>query len=1017
MEYTLIANSGIQLMTFHLDLDIQNKFKMWFHEWYDTANGQWRLDLVHEAITDDSAYYYDKHELFDGGYLNDPSIEFDPTELKADGILPLQIDDQICPGVKGELYKLTFTDKHNKLDFFENKWLPLPYFFKRTEKRYKFGPLNWSRFKLIPRLTEEGKREYDVVLAFDTRAAYENNEYNEFPVFPDKYCPEMNFSLCDNEFFLMDFCSIGNNWDYIDKYLFKLVYPNYQNVSQVKGANIHRMSYIASYVFLINYIAQNQLFPKVKLYKDSDVSVRNIDMVIDIGNSRTTALLIEDNTNFNQVFPLTLVDYTDMIIDGDQETPSRIRSYNEPFDMRLAFRRVDFGSFGIEDSKQFVYPSFIRLGQEANTLIHKASNEHSDQETISTYSSPKRYLWDWKPNKEEWEFLVLPGEETSHILNINGISNQLLSDGRIDTTGEEGGRTFKYSRRSLMTFAFLEMLVQANAQVNSDKYRSDVGFKTQPRKIKRIIVTCPTAMSKIEREALVKCAKDATTLLDNFKFGTNTTNIEIVPAVRSMKDSDGSWYYDEATCAQLVYIYGEVGYKYKGSCSEFFKLYGKQKNNQPQPSLTVGSLDIGAGTTDLMISEYTYKKGDLTTITPNPQFYDSFYYAGDDMLKALIENIMLLDEKHSAIIKSLKKLDIKDYRQKIKDFFGPDHAGQTISERIARRDFNIQYSIPLMYYYLSLASNDSCDCVIKYEDVFGNCPPNEHVIEDFKRRMGIDLTSLNWDYDKEYVAGIISKKFEPLLKKIAAMFFAYSCDVILLSGRPASLPAIRDIFLKYYPVSPNRLIVLNNYYVGDWYPFDDNTGYITNPKTIVAMGGVIGHYASEYSNLNKFVIDLEKLKSNLKSTVNYIEASRDGQPIEYLITPEKSQGDITLSSIPDSLMVRQIGLESYPSRALYSIDFNRLKLASKIRSKAEIEGENPSDAAIQARVEDEIEIFKKRMPFKVTISRDPEDKEKLSIASIEDREGKEVADSSIEIHIQSLGVDEQYWLDSGVFDF
>lgn len=1017
MEYTLIANSGIQLMTFHLDLDIQNKFKMWFHEWYDTANGQWRLDLVHEAITDDSAYYYDKHELFDGGYLNDPSIEFDPTELKADGILPLQIDDQICPGVKGELYKLTFTDKHNKLDFFENKWLPLPYFFKRTEKRYKFGPLNWSRFKLIPRLTEEGKREYDVVLAFDTRAAYENNEYNEFPVFPDKYCPEMNFSLCDNEFFLMDFCSIGNNWDYIDKYLFKLVYPNYQNVSQVKGANIHRMSYIASYVFLINYIAQNQLFPKVKLYKDSDVSVRNIDMVIDIGNSRTTALLIEDNTNFNQVFPLTLVDYTDMIIDGDQETPSRIRSYNEPFDMRLAFRRVDFGSFGIEDSKQFVYPSFIRLGQEANTLIHKASNEHSDQETISTYSSPKRYLWDWKPNKEEWEFLVLPGEETSHILNINGISNQLLSDGRIDTTGEEGGRTFKYSRRSLMTFAFLEMLVQANAQVNSDKYRSDVGFKTQPRKIKRIIVTCPTAMSKIEREALVKCAKDATTLLDNFKFGTNTTNIEIVPAVRSMKDSDGSWYYDEATCAQLVYIYGEVGYKYKGSCSEFFKLYGKQKNNQPQPSLTVGSLDIGAGTTDLMISEYSYKKGDLTTITPNPQFYDSFYYAGDDMLKALIENIMLLDEKHSAIIKSLKKLDIKDYRQKIKDFFGPDHAGQTISERIARRDFNIQYSIPLMYYYLSLASNDSCDCVIKYEDVFGNCPPNEHVIEDFKRRMGIDLTSLNWDYDKEYVAGIISKKFEPLLKKIAAMFFAYSCDVILLSGRPASLPAIRDIFLKYYPVSPNRLIVLNNYYVGDWYPFDDNTGYITNPKTIVAMGGVIGHYASEYSNLNKFVIDLEKLKSNLKSTVNYIEASRDGQPIEYLITPEKSQGDITLSSIPDSLMVRQIGLESYPSRALYSIDFNRLKLASKIRSKAEIEGENPSDAAIQSRVEDEIEIFKKRMPFKVTISRDPEDKEKLSIASIEDREGKEVADSSIEIHIQSLGVDEQYWLDSGVFDF
>lgn len=769
--------------------------------------------------------------------------------------------------------------------------------------------------------------------------------------------------------------------------------------------------------FLVNYLAKNQIFPQIKLFKDSDVAVRNIDMVIDIGNSRTTALLIEDNSNFNQVFPLNLIDYTNMIVGGDEDKEPQIRSYSEPFDMRLAFRRVDFGAFGIEDSKQFVYPSFIRLGQEANTLIHRASNGCSDQENLSTYSSPKRYLWDDKPNKQEWEFLILPGEEGSHILNIQGVSNQLLSDGRIDVSGEKGGRTFKYSRRSLMTFAFLEMLVQANAQINSHQYRTNVGYKTQPRKIKRIIVTCPTAMSKVEREALVKCAKDATVLLNNFKFGSKTSDIEIVPSVRSMKDDEGTWYYDEATCAQLVYMYGEVGYKYKGNCREFFKLYGKEKTGQTKPSLTVGSLDIGAGTTDLMISEYTYTEGDLTTITPDPLFYDSFYYAGDDMLKSLIENVMLLDEKHSAFIKALRRQGVKDYRQRIKDFFGPNHNGQTISERTARRDFNIQYSVPLMYHFLNLASNSSCDCIVKYEDVFGNCPPNDYVIEDFKRRMCIDVTELSWEYDKDYVAEIIGKKFEPLLKKIAAMFFAYSCDVIPLSGRPASLPSIRDIFLKYYPVSPNRLIVLNNYYIGEWFPFDNNTGYVTNPKTIVAMGGVIGHYASEYSNLNKFVINLEKLKSNLKSTVNYIEASRGGQPVEYLISPKKMQGDLTLSTIPDSLMVRQIGLESYPSRALYLIDFNRLKMESKVRGKAELEEDNPSDAAIQARVEDEIDDFKKRMPFRVSISRDSEDKEKLSVVSIIDRDGKDVADSSIEIHIQSLGVDEQYWLDSGAFDF
>lgn len=181
-SFSLIANSGIQLLTFRLKLNTQDKFKMWFREWYDTSNGQWRLDLAHEVTTDDNVLFYDKHELFDGGYLNDPTIEYDPIELRNDGINPLKIDDEMCNGVRGELYKLTFSDKHNALKNFENKWIPIPYFFKRTEKRFKFSPMNWSRVKFVPRSEGKTELEYDVILAFDTRAGYSSNEYNEFPV-------------------------------------------------------------------------------------------------------------------------------------------------------------------------------------------------------------------------------------------------------------------------------------------------------------------------------------------------------------------------------------------------------------------------------------------------------------------------------------------------------------------------------------------------------------------------------------------------------------------------------------------------------------------------------------------------------------------------------------------------------------------------------------------------------------------------------------------------------------------
>lgn len=1021
-DIKLIANSGIQTFVFPISIDTQEKFKMWYHEWYDTENGEWILDPVHELRTEEENIYYKKRELHKAGYLADPTIPIDPAELKVDGIFPLRIDDENCTGIKGDVFNLTFADSEHTLACFENVWLPLPYFFKKTPKRFRFGPLNWSRFKLVPLGDEKGVKRYNVVLAFDTRVKAEADEYDECPVFPDKFRLDMDFELCNNEFYLMDYCTAGQDWSYIDEYLLKLVHPGIQRVSQIRGNGVRRMAYIASYVHLLCYLSRSRQFPKVTLYRDTDVETKDVDMVVDIGNSRTTALLIEDNTTFNQVRQLELIDYT-ALVGGDDHKPC-VRTYTGPFDMRLAFRKVDFGSFGMKDSRQFVYPSLVRLGPEANHLIHLATNTIEDEETLSTYSSPKRYLWDWRPSREEWRFLVLDGERDDHILNLRGITSQLKSDGRLDLRGF-GGQSFHYSRRSLMTFAFLEMFVQARTQINGESHRSNrtgFGHPTMPRKLKRVIITCPTAMSKVEREALVQCAKDAVVLLENFGYNSPDDNprpgrsIEIVPAV-TKRDDEGTWFYDEATCSQLVYMYGEVGHKYKGCCNEFFNLYGKIEDGDTVPSITVGSLDIGAGTSDLMISKYTYTSGDVTTITPDPQFYDSYYYAGDDMLYALIKNVMILDES-SAFREELSHLPTRDYRQTMKNFFGRDYNGQALADRIMRKDFNIQYSIPLMCHFLELLNTGSHDCVVKYDDVFADCPPNDNVVQEFRRRTGIDVTTLSWKYNAQRVGDVVRKEFEPLLKKIATIMYSYACDIVLLSGRPASLSPIRDLFLKYYSVSPNRLIVLNNYYVGDWYPFGENTGYIRNAKTIVAIGGVIGHYAAELSNLNKFIIDLDRLKRGLQSTVNFVGASREGQPVDYCITPEKSRGELTVSALPATLTVRQIDIESYPSRALYSIDFNRYKMCDRIRKKAILSGEEiPTDAKVDALVKETVAALERRKPFRITLERDAEDKELLTISAITDKDGNDVVDSNLEIHIQSLGTDEQYWLDSGAFDF
>ena len=68
-EHTLIANSGIQIISFRISINTQEKFKLWYREWYDTDNGEWRLDSVYELRTDDACYYFDKLELHRGGVL------------------------------------------------------------------------------------------------------------------------------------------------------------------------------------------------------------------------------------------------------------------------------------------------------------------------------------------------------------------------------------------------------------------------------------------------------------------------------------------------------------------------------------------------------------------------------------------------------------------------------------------------------------------------------------------------------------------------------------------------------------------------------------------------------------------------------------------------------------------------------------------------------------------------------------------------------------------------------------
>jgi hypothetical protein len=635
-------------------------------------------------------------------------------------------------------------------------------------------------------------------------------------------------------------------------------------------------------------------------------------------------------------------------------------------------------------------------------------------------------LWDNKPQEKNWEFLTLKGETASNsILKIKGISEQLNSDGSINEDGEGGIEKF-YSRKALMTFAFLEIFSQARMQINSYEYRHQWGEENKPRRIGRIIVTCPTAMSKVEQIALRKCADDASKILERF-YTENLTNeieynipaksIQVIPSIKNLlnKHEKTEWVYDEATCSQFVFLFAELSQRYRNNCKEYFDFYGKVRTdleNYSKKSITIGSVDIGAGTTDLMIASYKYNDSEQCTLTPVPLFWESFYLAGDDLLKNLIRKL-IIEGEYAAIPNHLLRLSHPDISRLIIDYFGTDNARQSVTDRQIRSEFNLQVSVSVVTHYLHLLKENTVEvATLSYSDIFADNKPTERVNEHFTKHFGFSIKDLQFNYNKDIVSKIVQSTFDTLVGKISTILSYYGCDIVLLTGRPTSLNPLSDLFFKYYATSPNRLITLSNYRIGTWYPFQDGKGYFSDSKSIVAVGAMIGDYASKRGGLNGFSLDLSELIRDMNPTTECF--SKSEKDISF-INPETNSANIEVSQLPLRIWTRQLDSITYPTRPFYALDFDEEKIKERIKDRLRLENSeirNINDATIR-----EVERLRTLSPFNFTIERVDylEDKEKLKIESVVDKDQNDLPISFFKLQIQSMSETDNYWLDSGEF--
>lgn len=1018
MEYSLIANSGIQFYKTDIAINLNSMSKHLFHEWFDEELVETNLEFAYQLP--ESMKVVRLSELEECHFISkDGRLIVSEEEVLSNPNLEILFDGDIHDAE--DIFSMKLSDKRCKIDKMLGQWLPLPMFELDFLGDFKAGPYNWCRCKIIPKEEEpqNGIIEADVLFAFDTRALYEEvDEYAECPVFVSDTEKSKRFKLCDRVSRLLDFCSGKNSW--IRGYLMNLVH----GVTEIEDIRIdskereYKYAFLSTYLLIIEYLSKHLALPDFRLVRDRDVSNIGVEMIIDIGNSRTAAILFEDG-DFTRVKPLRLQNFTFPIKDGE------LNRKEDTFDMRLAFQKVSFGEHTMAGSNQFVWPSIVRLGSEAEYLTHETTNLAEGDEILSTYSSPKRYLWDRKARREEWRCVRTSAEGRNEEPLIEGISNYFSDNGEIDKDGFGFG--LHYSRKTLMTLAFMEILSQAKVQINGYEYREFNGKITTPRRIDKIILTCPTAMSKNEQLSLHGSLKDALFVLNKFSSNIDHTStpidIKVVPELKKNTDDTPQWIFDEATCSQFVYLYGQFCHTYLNSSQEFFNLYGRKRQSEDgemKDSLVIGSLDIGAGTSDIMVCKYEYNPHNTSRLKPLPVFWDSFDFAGDDMLHVLISNA-LLQGTNGIMERKLRETGVEetDIRRKLYQFFGEDNAQLSFRDRILRRDFNLQVLVPVMYHFLQLLSEDVMYREVPFQTIFQENMPSEYVLDKFSQKFGFQLSDIRWIYDSEVMTRIIERTMTPMLENAATVMYAHGCDIVLLSGRPASLRPIKDIFLKYFAVSPHRLIVLNKFRIGTWYPFSDEYGYLSNSKSVVPVGAMIGHLASSAGGFNNFSLDLTELGKRLKPTTEYfIVKDVLVSSNKSFITPRQNTGEITANSFPLYIGSCQFDVRHYPVRPFYVLDINKDSIADRFLRKYDAQGQKLTDSNLQYLVREYSDSIMSKAPLTFTLTRDDyeENKEILTIDSVRGTDGEDLNTGDFLLSVQSLNDPECYWLDSGVFN-
>lgn len=979
----LIQNTGIQFIEIPLHIN-------------EDDNLSSEKSFAEEIIYDENGNEESGSILFPYKW-NDVYIDFDSINAEAidsnGSVIPNEIREDFVKTIDTKkIYKIRGRES---FDVFSGHWVPIPYFRTRNDKSKPFhaGPQNWCRMWFGEVDIETKRKEgftHKVVLAFDTKTS-ENHESDYLtPNNSDASSSgNIRFKCVTKERFFTSFYSRED----IDTWL--------SNIYDLKAnRNRNHFRHYANYFVILDLLEKAGGFPEVALLPGDRII--ETGLVLDIGNSRTCGLIVETSSpQPNKTFDFTA---TKKLKIRDLSIP--YKTYDEPFEMQIAFAEEKFGNEASDFfSDVFQWPSLVRIGEEAVRLTSIFESEDFQ----ATMSSPKRYLWDHDQSSLPWikvdkdGYIGYSKSKNLKMSALFGISEYLNDDGSLNHNGFPTTKS-NYSRGSLMTFAFVEIILQAISQLNSPTFRKDMGNSSFRRVLKNIVVTCPTAMTRKEQKYLRQSVDDAITLIRKYDGVSLHEELNIYPEESKavFDESKKYWKYDEATCSQITYLYSALVDKFNGKHELFFEYKGKKRKNTlntEKHSVTIASVDIGGGTTDLMICNYQADAdSEVPVIIPIPVFWEGFNIAGDDIVKRIIEFVIL-----PSVEKYIKENGGVNVDETLNYLFGYNTGNQAATHRIYRKQFANQIATYCAYDAINHVMSNAVNRKKKIADIFKTYPkPKNNLIPyiDDVVQKRCDVPSFSFldvliDFDTNLINYAIKDIINPVINQLTKLIAVFDCDVLLLSGRSSNLGVIRELFEKSLIMSPDKIISFGTYKFGDWYPFA-TFGEVKDPKTTVSVGALVA-FLSAINKLDKFRIDL-KTFANIESTAEYLGVLSDDfsriKDNKIIFDKNKHEGEFKFYGVPVSIGMRQLPSEEWIATPIYIFGFK-------------------DDYQKELLAKEDFQY-----PFTVTINRDIENKEVLLMDDIIiiDKNGEEVhGDDYFVLFFKTLPNDSEYWKDSGSF--